>query len=71
MKVQRGTPPEEGRYVVYVRCESYQVKAWLEPEVATWAWGRWHNSRHVFAWIGPLPLCKWADFKGPEMEFDL
>lgn len=68
---RQDTPPEEGRYVVFVRCESYQVKDWLEPEIATWAGGRWHNRRHVFAWFGPLPLCKWADFKGPAREYDL
>lgn len=59
---QIGDPPEEGRYVVFVRCESYQVKGWLEPEIATWHGGRWHCAKPVFAWIGPLPLCKWKDY---------
>jgi hypothetical protein len=71
LEPQKGAPTEEGRYVAFVRCGSYQVKDWLEPEIATWASGRWHNYHHVFAWLGPLPLCKWADFKGSPLEFDL
>lgn len=55
LEPQRGAPTEEGRYVAFVRCDSYQVKGWLEPEIATWAGGRWHNFKPVFAWIGPLP----------------
>jgi hypothetical protein len=63
LQPQKGRPPEEGRYVAFVRCASYQVKDWLEPEIATWHGGRWHNFRPVFAWIGPLPLCKFEDYK--------
>lgn len=63
LQPQKGRPPEEGRYVAFVRCASYQVKDWLEPEIATWHGGKWHNFRPVFAWIGPLPLCKFEDYK--------
>lgn len=68
---KQGTPIKEGRYVAFVRCESFQVKGWLEPEIVTWHGGRWHCIKPIFAWIGPLPLCKWADFKGPVREYDL
>lgn len=73
MKIETGTPAEDGRYVVFTRCQSFQVKGWLEPEIATWHGGRWHNARYVFAWSGPIPLCRWEEYKHTwsQREYDL
>lgn len=59
MKIQVGKPLVNGRYVVFVRCASHQVKDWCEPEIATWHDGLWHHGKHVHGWIGPLPLAHW------------
>lgn len=36
MKIETGTPPADGRYVVFVRCEARQVNEWAEPIIAAW-----------------------------------
>lgn len=60
MKIQVGKPLDNGRYVVFVRCASPQIKDWCEPEIATWHDGLWHHGKaHVHGWIGPLPLARW------------
>lgn len=58
MNIRTDKPEANGRYVVFVRCASSQVRDWCEPEIATWHDGFWHNGKHVYGWIGPLPLYK-------------
>lgn len=58
MEIQVGQPQAEGRYVVFVCCQSAQVSDWCQPEIATWHGGRWHTRETVHGWIGPLPLAK-------------
>ena len=69
MELRTGNPIEEGRYIVFSRCESYQVKAWCEPSIATWHGGKWHFRWTVWGWIGPLPVVRWDHFK--KQEYDL
>lgn len=74
MKISVGDPTEEGRYVVFTRCDSLQVKDWCEPEIATWHGGQWHNRRYVHGWIGPLPLARFSELKEMRrnrLEYDL
>ena len=56
LEIQTGTPPEEGRYVVWTPCEALQVREWCETSIALWHGGRWHTYWPVWAWIGPLPV---------------
>lgn len=70
--IQTGTPPKDGRYVGFRRCDSYQAKDWCEPVIVTWEDQRWHCAFHIFGWIGPIPLAPWKDLVNSEIqEFDL
>lgn len=69
MDIQRGQPSVEGRYVVYSLIPSRQVIGWMEPNIATWHAGRWHHSRPVAAWTGPLPVLHVSSLE--DWEFDL
>lgn len=60
LKIQIGTPPSDGRYVIYTPCQSRQIREWGEPHIATWHNGRWIFGDPVMGWIGPLPLCNQA-----------
>ena len=72
MKISTGTPPVEGRYTVFVRCIGRQVSQWCEPQIATWAGGKWHFPRMVYGWIGPLPVVRSIDLiEVPTQEYDL
>lgn len=71
MEIQTGEPPADGRYVGFRRCDSYQVKDWCEPVIATWAQGQWHTAFRVFGWIGPIPLAPWKELSRAQPEFDL
>lgn len=73
---QIGNPSAEGRYVVFIRCEAPQAKAWVEPVIMPWHGGRWHSTfvspRKVLGWIGPLPVLKVEDIEANvPQDFDL
>lgn len=74
MKIETGTPPIEGRYVVFV--EGDRSNGYCEPLLVTWHGGKWHSWRKVLGWSGPVPVMR-AEFltemhglREP-MEFDL
>ena len=73
MKIEQGPPPMEGRYVVYCRCESAQVRDWVEPIIATYTPGKWHvpGNRGVLGWSGPIPPMKADAFFVAPKEYDL
>lgn len=77
MKIQVGKPTVNGRYVVFVRCASNQIKDWCEPEIGIWHDGLWHHGKHVHGWIGPIPLARWkalvieSNAEPAPLEFDL
>jgi hypothetical protein len=56
LEIQVGTPPVEGRYVVWTPCKALQVREWCEPSIASFHDGRWHAYEPVWGWIGPLPV---------------
>jgi hypothetical protein len=56
LEIQTGTPPEPGRYVVWMPCAALQVREWCEPSIASYHDGKWHTYDPVWAWIGPLPV---------------
>lgn len=56
LEIQTGTPPEEGRYVVFTPCAALSAREYCEPSIATWHGGRWHSYDPPWAWIGPLPV---------------
>lgn len=56
LEIQTGTPPADGRYVVWMPCAARQVREWCEPSIQTWQGGRWHHAEPVHCWIGPLPV---------------
>lgn len=58
LEISVGQPQAEGRYIVFVQCQSVQIAEWCQPEIATWHGGRWHTGKAVYGWIGPLPLAK-------------
>lgn len=66
LEAKQGTPPVDGRYVVYSLIPSRQTADWCEPAIATWERDRWHHSKPVEAWIGPLPLIRTT-----ALEYDL
>lgn len=69
MILESGTPLVDGRYVVYVQCESMQIRSWCEAKLATWLGDRWDIGVPVHAFIGLLPVVK---MPSPEkLEFDL
>ena len=70
MTPQTGTPPTDGRYIVYVEGKAGA----LEPWVTLWQDGAWRYKRstaifdgQIHYWIGPLPELT----KKPKVEFDL
>lgn len=68
MKLETGTPPSQGRYLVYVRCASRQIPDWLEAKLGTWHNGRWDLGVPVYAWLGPLPTMKVSDATRMDIE---
>jgi hypothetical protein len=82
LKIQTGTPPRAGAYVVWTPCKALQAREWCEPSIATWQGGRWHTYDPPWAWIGPLPVVHgndcfqmspvedWAK-PGDKLEYDL
>lgn len=58
MKLDTGTPSLKGRYVVYVQCESVQIRGWCEAKLATWLGDRWDIGVPVLYFAGPLPAMK-------------
>jgi hypothetical protein len=56
LEIQVGTPPVEGRYVVWTPCKALQIREWCEPSIASFHGGRWHSYEPVWGWIGPLPV---------------
>lgn len=56
MEIQVGQPQAEGRYVVFVQCQSVQIAEWCQPEIATWHGGRWHTGKAVYGSHGYLKL---------------
>jgi len=58
MIIQTGQPLVEGRYVVFMQCQSHQVRDYVEPHVASWHDGRWNARHDVLGWIGPLPVLR-------------
>lgn len=73
LEIQTGTPPVDGRYVVFTPCRSNQIREWCEPHIATWHDGKWIFYDPVMGWIGPLPLCNQATLTAEEFkrEYDL
>lgn len=74
LEVQVGTPPVDGRYVVYTPCKALQIREWCEPSIATWQGGRWHAYEPVWGWVGPLPVVHGNDCLKklePAPEYDL
>jgi len=56
LEIQVGTPPKDGRYVVWFPCAALQIREWCEPAIATFHGGRWHTVNPPWAWLGPLPV---------------
>jgi hypothetical protein len=56
LEISVGTPPENGRYVVWYPCAALQIREWCEPAIATFHGGRWHTVNPPWAWLGPLPV---------------
>lgn len=56
LEIQVGTPPVDGRYVVWTPCKALQIREWCEPSIASFHGGRWHSYEPVWGWIGPLPV---------------
>ncbi len=71
LTLQTGSPPIEGRYVVFATCVSRQCRDFCEPHIATWHGNRWHFGETVWAWIGPLPVVNNALLATLGQEFDL
>lgn len=71
LEIQTGTPPEDGRYVVWTPCAALQVREWCEPSIALWQGGRWHSYDPPWAWIGPLPVVHGNDCLAKAREYDL
>jgi hypothetical protein len=70
MKIETGTPAEDGRYVVFVQCASGQIREWCEPIIAAWHGGRWHfaGNAYVLGWSGPIPPLKIDALKAQEYD---
>lgn len=62
LEITKGPPPVEGQYVCFVNGDDGYVQA----KMLTWHGGRWHYWRHVYAWIGPIPVMRISDFDEPE-----
>lgn len=56
MKVERGTPTVEGRYIAYIPSRCRSAHGWSEPIMTTWHGGKWHHMESTLCWIGPLPV---------------
>lgn len=68
MQIQVGNPPIDGRYVAFVRCKGHGVSEWCEPIIATFHGGRWHETREVFGWSGPIKPVTVASLTAPEYD---
>ncbi|WP_372732949.1 hypothetical protein [Novosphingobium sp.] len=66
LEAKQGTPPVDGRYVVYSFIPMRSIPGWTQPTIATWEGGRWHHRLPVEAWIGPLPIIHTSN-----LEYDL
>jgi hypothetical protein len=71
LEIQVGTPPVEGRYVVWTPCRALQVREWCEPSIASFHDGRWHAYEPVWGWIGPLPVVHGNDCLVKQREQEL
>lgn len=71
MEIRTGNPPTEGRYVAFVRCQSQQVRDWVEPIIANWYRGKWDCFRPVLGWFGPIPPMTARDMLSMNPEYDL
>lgn len=57
-EISTGTPTERGRYLVFIRCASFQVQDWVEPTIANWTGDRWASAYigqgRFVGYVGPI-----------------
>lgn len=74
LEISVGQPQADGRYVAFVRCKGVGVADFCEPIIATWHGERWHETREIFGWTGPIPVVKVVWLKNlcqQAQEYDL
>jgi hypothetical protein len=61
MKIETGTPPSDGRYIIW---QPIKGSTYAEPKIVDRLRGNWLwcNDAPVLGWCGPLPLRTIASF---------